>query len=452
MSVKSVIESKLDTVENNLGKMLISTEDFVSVVKYHYLTFFDKEENLIWTKAFQKAIEENQYISIPASEKPYYIDDTIIIPSDRHIKAEEGSVICQCPGVKVILLKNNDIKGSRNISITGGRWEESYRERKGYGQSGMYDQKRSRYGVSTCMFFDNIENLIIKDITFAHTAAFSVQCSNIKNGLFENISFKSCYADGLHFNGNVSNLIVRNIRGQVADDLVALNMYDWQDSTACFGPMDTVLCENLELSENSPYKAFRIQPGTYFSDSGEIINCSADNIIIRNVKGIRTFKMYLQTPKYRIGLKPEKGAVATANNIFFENIEIDLKSPIDELPEYMNSDPIRGTFAAFELGADIKNIYFENIDLKIYKDKYPMSYLICAGPKSCVLHAPTEKVEVFDPYLSSTVENIHYKNMRINDTLCADIKNYTKEISFDDINKDGLSTGSGKILNILPFN
>ncbi len=450
MNKKDTILQKLKTTQCTLGEMLTSPKEYISVLNYSELVYTDESGNKIWTKAFQKAFNENKYILIPASDTPYYIDDTLILSSGRHIKAEEGAIICQCPNVKVILLKNDDVKGSQNISITGGTWAESYRERKGYGKSGMYDKNRSRYGVSACMFFDNIENLCLTNMTFAHTAAFSVQVSNLKNGFFENITFKSCYADGLHFNGNTSNLIIRNIKGQVADDLVALNMFDWLDSTACFGPMDTVLCEDLELSQDSPYKAFRLQPGIYFPEKGSPIHCTAENIIIRKVRGIKTFKMYLQTPKYRIGLKPEKGAASKADNIFFEDIEVDLTGPIDELPEYMNSDPIRGTFAAFEIGADIENLYFENIDLKLYKDKYPMSYFLSAGPKSCVLHAPTEDVEVFDPYLSSTVKNIHFKDIKINGGHITHLKPFTKEIIFDDINNDGMSTGFGKIHNILP--
>ncbi len=49
-----------------------------------------------------------------------------------------------------------------NISINGGTWEESYRERIGYGNSGMYDKNRSFYGVSTFMFFNNMKNLTLK--------------------------------------------------------------------------------------------------------------------------------------------------------------------------------------------------------------------------------------------------------------------------------------------------
>jgi hypothetical protein len=40
-------------------------------------------------------------------------------------------------------------------------------------------------------------------------------------------------------------------------------MYDWQNSSVNFGPMHTVLCEDLVLSADSRYKALRIEPGMY---------------------------------------------------------------------------------------------------------------------------------------------------------------------------------------------
>ena len=48
-----------------------------------------RDEN-IWTAAFQKAVDEHEIIHIPAGE--YIIDDTIIIPSNRCIMADENAV------------------------------------------------------------------------------------------------------------------------------------------------------------------------------------------------------------------------------------------------------------------------------------------------------------------------------------------------------------------------
>ena len=99
--------------------------------------------------------------------------------------------------------------------------------------------------------------------------------------------------------GNVRNVLARNLRGDVGDDLVALNFYDWQNSSVNFGPGDTVLCENLRL--RSGYPAVRLQPAVYRYADGSKVDCALRNILIRNVRGINCFKMYLQTAPYTIG-------------------------------------------------------------------------------------------------------------------------------------------------------
>lgn len=82
-------------------------------------------------------------------------------------------------------------------------------------------------------------------------------------------------------NGNTMNLLCRDIKGQVGDDLVALNACDWQDSS-------------------------------------------------------------------------------------------------------VDSDLVRGVFAALGIGADIGCVSFENIDLQIDCEKFPLACLVSVGPKSVV--------------------------------------------------------------------
>ena len=62
-----------------------------------------------------------------------------------------------------------------------------------YGESGMYDAERSYFGVSTCMFFNNAENVTLENVTFSHAGGFSVQIGNCKNVVLENIEFEKCF-------------------------------------------------------------------------------------------------------------------------------------------------------------------------------------------------------------------------------------------------------------------
>ena len=84
---------------------------------------------------------------VPFRETPYLIDGSIIMHSDNRIEAHEKAVIRQKEGVKVLLITNEHVVDQsasptipdnfgpdRNISISGGIWEESNSTRKGYGK------------------------------------------------------------------------------------------------------------------------------------------------------------------------------------------------------------------------------------------------------------------------------------------------------------------------------
>ena len=457
---KQEIEKNLSYMQENNKRQISSLSDKCSLRDYAHLTR-KCAHGTVWTEALQAALYEHEIVEIPSSKEAYYIDNTVIIPSNRRIIAWRA-VIKLVPECAVLMLRNEHCKDGThapfdekdhdcNISIHGGCFAESRTSRAGYGKSGRFspkeenDEQSAFYGVSTCMLFNNAENLTLTNVTFANAAGFAVQLGNVKNAVFENVWFKDCYADGLHLGGNCENIVARHIYGEVGDDLVALNAYDWQDSTVTFGPIRNVLCENLNLSPISPYKAIRIEPGVYTYSDGSKADCGIYDTIIRCVQGIKTFKMYLQTPPYVIGTESEKSEVGSMDNIFFEDIQIDLHSPIDGFYEYIHGDPVRGTFAAFELGANIGYVCFENLDIKLYKDEFPRSFPVCIGPKSIVSGGK----EIFDPYISSRANVLEFKNVTVNGgkALCA--KDLVCEISFDNVNGDGRSTADGKAEKIL---
>ena len=449
----------METVKKNIEEILskVNSENKAlrSALKDKCVLTDYTPNGKIWTDALQKALNEHEIVVIPKSDEPYLIDNSVAIPSNRHIIAQSGATIRIHTTSRVLLLRNSDtqdgthkpIRGerSKNITIEGGLWQEWCPHRLGYGNSGMYDSTRSFFGVSTCMLFNNMDNLTLKNITFERCGGFAVQLGDISRVIIENIRFVNCFADGIHVNGNTSLIHIKNVRGEVGDDLVALNMYDWQNSSVNFGPCDCVICEDLELSKSSHYKAMRIEPGIYTYDDGSQIDCSLTNAIIRRVDGIKTFKLYCQTPPYKLGESPEAAEVGSGDNIFFEDIKINLDAPIDPLDEYLNSHPIKGTFAGFELGLNVKNLYIKNIDLTLYRHRYPLSYLMCIGPKSVRLEDGTE---IFDPYFSSVAENIYLENITINGKRVEDISPYVKEITFDKIYDDIPSSGTGKIINL----
>ena len=79
--VKQNIYNRLSGVEKLLADMLPSEEVYVDIHKYIQYVRKDSRGLEIWTDAFNVALREEKAIYIPKAEQPYYIDGSVIIPS-----------------------------------------------------------------------------------------------------------------------------------------------------------------------------------------------------------------------------------------------------------------------------------------------------------------------------------------------------------------------------------
>lgn len=424
--------------------------DYSDLLKTTYKNGF------IWSDAFNEAFKYCGEIYIP--QGVYYINKPLIIKSNTAIIADEKAEIILIKGVNTLLLRNeNVIDGSdvkidddapvdRDIAICGGVWAEENVERLGYGASGCFDENDSFKGVSTCFLFSGVNNLTLKNIVFKSTAGFACQIGRISGFLIENIAFDNCFADGLHVNGGVKNGVIKNLSGYTEDDLIALNAYDWDNSTINFGCIENVVVDGVKsINGASAHKSFRIQPGVYPYKNGEREDCYIKNLTVKNVSGVTTFKMYLQTPAYTE--LPEKNVgVGRIENVCFENITADTSSPLDKQPNYLNGDRVAGNFATFEIGSNLKNMRLCNVSVRLDKQKYPCSYLITVGPKSQFIKE--KHLELFDPYVFATAENITYDKIFINGEEIDDLSPYIKQVEFDNLYPSALPFGKGKILSV----
>ena len=450
---KACIERDIALMESRNAAIERMFNSETSILKYKDRVRRVKGTN-VWTDAINRALKESRVVRIPKSEEPYYVDGSLVVPSNRKILAEGATVRLMCP-CDTVLMRNAGVadgtlrpvdrsKGDRNIFILRGRWEDWQASRAGYGKSGRFNEGvrekgKNFYGISTLLYFGNVTTLALRGVTIAHAGGFAIQCGDAEDVIIENVEFDGCYADGFHCNGNVRNVLVRNLSGDVGDDLVALNFYDWQESSVNFGPGDTVLCEKLRL--RSGYPAIRLLAAVYRYADGTKVDCALRNVLMRDVRGINCFKMYLQTPSYLIGTEPEWGEVGSAENIWFENIEIDLDFPPDRFEPYLESDPLRGHFGAFEIGANVKGLHLVNVKANLHLKTYPLAHLICVGPKSTVLSTKEGGFrEVFDPWISCTATDIVLDDV----TYVGEVpKEPIHATVFSDINKDGRSTGCG---------
>lgn len=428
----------------------------INLSELEYLAVTPYKNGKIWSEAFSFALKNYEDIIIPAGK--YYVDKSLVVPQNRGIIADENAEIILIKGVKSLLLRNeNVIDGSdkpipktaikdENISITGGIWGEENDERLGYGKGGCFDENNSMVGVSTCFLLSNVKNLTLKNLTFRHTAGFAIQMGNISNFAVENICFDACYADGLHINGGTENGTVKNLYGHTEDDLIALNAYDWDNSSINFGKIENLVVDGVKCDVGgNVHKSIRIQPGIYPYKSGEKEDCFVKNLTIKNVSGVACFKMYLQTPAYTTF--PEKNVgVGRMENILFENISADTSEPVDKQPNYLSGNTVTGNFATFEIGSNVKNLTFNNIKTVLNKAKYPNSYFIAVGPKT--QYIAEKKLELFDPYVCCTIQKINFENVYINNEKKDDLTGFIKEISYDNLYPSALPFGKGKIISV----
>ena len=425
----------------------------VSVEKYAYLVRKNENGYSVWTEAFQRAIDENETVIIPSAL--YYIDKTLVIPKNRKLIAY-GAHVKKVPEMNTLLLRNEHLKDGSyqridrsdedfNISVIGGTWEDTGREWSFH--HGLYDSENGMVGVSACMCFINVRGLYISDIKIIRAGGFGLQLGYLTDGVIENVRFENTVADGVHINGHTKNLIVKNISGSVGDDIIALNMYDWAASSVAFGNIENVLCENINLAPEARYKAIRILPGEYkYKNEKYIEPCYIRDVIIKGVRGVNTFKFYFQTPPHKIGEKAEEGSDGAGDNIFIEDVEIDLNKPIDALDEYLSGDEILGTFAAFEFGSHFGRVTLSDIKAKVYQEKFPTSYLLSIGPKS----ARRDGKELFNPDINSSIEELVLKSVLVNGETVDKRKvgKYIKRIVFKNLYGEKNGKFSGKIKKI----
>jgi len=447
----------MDCVKKKLKEIfksekLVDVREYIGFVRYREESGHSVE---VWTEAFKAAIRNNRALYIP--EGKYFIDDSLILPSDRKIVADKKAEICLLKNVKTVLFRNKDVyygklcrigaskPRTKNIFISGGIWSEQSEERKGYGKSGAFDKEDSLHGVSALGLFSGVENLWLKNMRFKNASAFAIQLGRAKNFVIENIRFINCFADGVHVNGEVENGTIKNISGETGDDLVALNPYDWDNSTINNGYLKNVYVKNVYAGKGKGYNAFRIQPGILPEDKGGI-DCFIENLYISDVKNASVFKIYLQTPSYKAC--PDGTEVGHIKNLTLKNISVYQKLPADKMNNYMSGDLITGHFAAFEIGSDINCLTLKNV--KVFQDRKSFkktAHYVTVGPKSCYLK--DIGLELFDPYVKCCVEKIEYKNLKLNGKKIKDLNKEIKTIKYDCLNGKPENCGFGIVKEIV---
>lgn len=411
-----------------------------------------KDGRKIWTAAFQKALDENEVVVVPPASEPYWLDATVKTPSNRRIEAT-GAEIAAVDGFVEALVKNaawkDGVESPRkgapdaNVSIVGGVW----------------NMRADRRVVDhdAALMFSNLKGLRLADLTVERGREFAIQISDAEDVVCERIAFRNCFADGVHLNGPVKFVAVREISGKVGDDLVALNAFDWPGCSHDFGPISHAIVEDISLRTgvgNNPdddlTKSMRLLPGWHRYADGSEVECSIENVIVRRCNGLRSFKVYFQSKPYKLADGPNDyffrlGKPGRENNVFFEDLALELDHPPDMLPPCRTGDPERGHSAGWELGAEIGDIYIRNVDVFANLEEYPHLKVAEVGPKTYGVPGR----EAGDPYMNCSVARLVLDDVRIHGgTMPQPVGVH----AFDDINHDGKSSGRGSLCELVLSN
>ena len=99
--IRQQIENKLAAARETALNLAGTLTDRTSLLDYASLV---KTVNgiEIWTEALRRAVSEHEIIVIPPRDEPYYIDGTVVLPSDRRIEAS-GSTLKLTPDCDVLM-------------------------------------------------------------------------------------------------------------------------------------------------------------------------------------------------------------------------------------------------------------------------------------------------------------------------------------------------------------
>ena len=403
--------------------------DFVSVLEYKNLVrtelmeivtngISETKEIEIWTDAIQMALNENKRAYIPDFGKRIYLDDSVVLKTGYAIKADKNQEIALTPDTNVCLLRNENIisgvdcpvaleNPDEDIYIEGGIWTSLEEEN---GNALLLSHKENPIkGVFSIMLFSNVRNITFKNIQFTESPSYAIQLCNVENFNISDIRFFSYHKDGIHLNGPARFGVIENLYGDdMGDDMVAVNAWDWHSSAMSFGTISNVYINNINSTNNE----FRLLPGQKIFENGERVDCDIRDLVIENVRGVYTYKLYAQ-PYYLNeleGINDVSGTVGVIENVYFKNIEF------PRILQYGFADII-AVKGLFEICADCDNIFIEDVlvcdscDELLNKDVT----LVKVGPLSATYKLDEKDTskwcELFEPDAVCTVKNIYIKNV-----------------------------------------
>ncbi|MHB8996666.1 MAG: hypothetical protein ACYC63_15575 [Armatimonadota bacterium] len=368
----------------------------------------------VWNASLQACLDRHDAVHLPAAETPYYLDGPIILKSGQRLSADPNAEIRLKPDTSTCMVRNEhvvsgryaplppDLQPDTDITIEGGIWTSlmtspTQTNGNSHARADAADSLPGSYGL---FLLQNVSRVRVSNLVIRQGKVFGLHLSAISDFLIENIRFESHGRDGVHVNGPASYGVIRDIGGVTRDDLVALNAWDWLDSTTSFGPIDHILVECISgapLSAGAA-DAIRLLPGVKHFPSGATLDCPVTNCVLRDITDIREFKLYDQ-PNLEMGRdKDFSDPMGTLRNIRLERLVFTRPGTIN-------------------VATTTDNLSIEDVEFRFDLSANPDYRLVEIGPMSMTWKMrpgdPSTWVEVFSPDCDVTVRGFALTNARL---------------------------------------
>ena len=375
----------------------------------------------------ESLLREHQSLAIPALEFPIMLSRPIRLSSGMHLRIHENTVLRMKEGCGGCMVRNEHVVSGMegpvtapildtDITVEGGQWENAPRAASANDPSTVIQSFGQTNILLGMIFFCHAARVTIRNITIRKSDMYGVLIADCRDFLIENITFDDHKKDGVHVNGPASRGLIQNMRGTCGDDFVALNAWDWDTSSVSFGPIEEITVRHIACEHDE----IRLLPGLKTYKSGRKLDCPIKNCAFSDISGAYNFKMYQQPNCHNLkrAHKDFSEIAGLIENVSFSDIRLDSLTT-GGLAEVRLD-------ALFEMGADCKNISFENFTLGFPADEFKEKSMSLAviGPKSSTWTRgytdPAEWTELFDPDLIVTAENVSFKNIRFAGVPCSD--------------------------------
>ena len=369
----------------------------------------------LWDGAIRAALAKSGAVFLPKQDKPYYIHDPILLKSGQHLRAGREAEIRLVPGAGTCMVRNAHLVGSQegpipgnltpdtNILIEGGIWTTlaTTPTQSNGNEVGRSDRQNGTPSCHGVMILNNFRGVAVRHVVIRQSRAHAIQVSNGSDFLVEDISFDAHRRDGVHVNGPASHGVIRGLRGDTGDDMVALNAWDWRNSAPAFGPIHHILVEQVEGNPRlGGTDEIRLLPGTKTFADGRKLNCPVTDCVFRGLRDMRTFKVYDQ-PNLELGRDQDFcDPIGTIRRVYFRDLVFTRPGRF-QVAAHVDGLSIEGVRLGFDLEAPAHRDY----------------RLVEIGPMSETYKIDAKNsaswVELFSPDRDVTVRGFHLADVRV---------------------------------------